>query len=126
MSNTTNAPASTVQYQLVTATGNIALMIAVQATLSPALVPTSGGGAEQSFAIQGILAGDIAVVSKPTVQDGLGIGGTRTAANTLYINFTNASGGDITPTASQVYTVLIYRPYSQAIIDGLPTSLPTP
>ncbi len=126
MSTTVNSPATTTQYELVTATGNIALLIAIKTTLSPAAV-TLSSGAEQTFTVTGLLVGDNVVVTKPTVQAGLGIGGARvSAANTLAINFTNASVGNITPTASEVYTIVVTRPYAQAITNGLPTSLPTP
>lgn len=81
-------------------------------TLSPALVPTTGGGNEQTFTLTGLATTDVILsVVKPTTQAGLGIGNARvSAANTLAINFINASGGDITPTAAQVYTVTTLRP----------------
>ena len=51
-------------------------------------------------------------VSKPTLQAGLGIAGVRISADdTLAITFIT-SGGTVTPTAGEKYTVLIGRPES--------------
>lgn len=117
MSITTNSPATTVQSPLQNAIGNVQSQYLIQVTLSPSSVPTTGGGGEQSFTISGIQVGDFVQVSKPTTQAGLGIGGVRTAANTVFINFTNASGAAITPTASQVYTLLVTRPMAAVVSD---------
>ena len=58
--------------------------------------------------------GDTVIVNKPTSQAGLGMGNARvSAANTVNVNFSNFSGGSITPTASQAYQI--------SIIRGLPT-----
>jgi hypothetical protein len=125
MSTTTNSPATTTQYELVTATGNIALLMAMSATLSPAEV-AAATTAEQTFTVTGLLVGDIVYVTKPTTNAGLGIVGARVSANnTLAIAFVNATAGALTPTASQSYTLLVARPYAQTITNGLPTSLPT-
>jgi hypothetical protein len=86
----------------------------IQLTLSPVLVAHSTGGAEQTFTVNGLKTTDVIVsVTKPTTQAGLGIGGARvSAANTLAINFINATGSDITPTASEKYLVTVLRPDS--------------
>lgn len=126
MSITTNTPATTNQVPLQSPIGNVQAEYLINVTLSPALVPTAAGGNEQTFPVTGILAGDFVRVSKPTNQAGLGIGNVRTTAGNVIIGFTNASGSDITPTASQVYTLLVSRPMASAVIDGFPTSLPTP
>jgi len=49
-------------------------------------------------------------ISKPSTQTGLGIGGARVSSatsNNVYVNFMNCSSGAITPTGSEVYTVVI-------------------
>src|SRR6202043_200663 len=55
---------------------------------------------------------DLVYVNKPTSQAGLGVGNVRvSASNTLKVTFSNipAAGGSITPTASEVYTVMAIR-----------------
>ena len=57
---------------------------------------------------------DALFVNKPTAQAGLGMGNARVSANnTINVNFNNFSGGSITPTGSQVYSITMVR--------GLPT-----
>jgi hypothetical protein len=74
--------------------------------------------AEQTFTVNGLLAGDFVSCNKPTAQAGLGIVGCRvSAANTLAITFSNNTAGAITPTAAQTYLVLVTRPDS-TITDG--------
>lgn len=98
-------------------TGNIVKQSVISVTLSPALVAINTT-AEQTFTVNGLQAGDHVVVQKPTAQAGLGIVGARvSAANTLAITFSNNTAGTITPTASQVYKVLVSRPDS-TITDG--------
>lgn len=80
-------------------------------TLSPALIVLNTT-AEQTFTVSGlVLNTDVVLsVSKPTAQAGLGIVGWRISAdNTLAITFSNNTGASITPTASQVYSVVVYR-----------------
>lgn len=97
--------------------GNIPKQSVLSVTLSPALV-SANTTAEQTFTVNGLLAGDMAVVTKPTAQAGLGIVGSRvSAANTLAITFSNNTGASITPTASEVYLVLVSRP-DRTVTDG--------
>ena len=80
-------------------------------TLSPVSV-AANTSAEQTFAATGIglLTTDVVVVQKPTSQAGLVLGGTRvSAADTLAINFGNLTAATITPTASEVYKVAVFR-----------------
>lgn len=56
-----------------------------------------------------VQAGSIVIVSKPTAQAGLGIVGARTSGGTLFITFSNNTGVGITPTASEIYSVLIIQ-----------------
>lgn len=81
-------------------------------TISPTAV-SANTTAEQTFTCTGlVLATDkIIGVSKPTAQAGLGIVGWRCSAdNTVAITFSNNTGGSITPTASESYTVFAHRP----------------
>jgi hypothetical protein len=97
--------------------GNIPKQSVLSVTLSPALV-NANTTAEQTFTVNGLLVGDMAVVTKPTAQAGLGIVGSRvSAANTLAITFSNNTGASITPTASEVYLVLVSRP-DRTVTDG--------
>jgi hypothetical protein len=75
-------------------------------TLSPVAVAINTS-AEQTFTINGLVVGQAVFVVKPTAQAGLGIVGARvSAANTLAVTFMNDTGGIITPTATEVYTVV--------------------
>lgn len=124
MSSTNPGPAITSQNQTTGGSGNIALDILMQATLSPAAV-AANTTAEQTFTVTGLVVGDvIGAMNKPTAQAGLGIVGVRvSAANTLAITFSNNTAVSITPTASEVYSFKISRPMSQ-YVNNLPTSLP--
>jgi len=98
-------------------TGNLVKQSVISVTLSPAAVGANTT-AEQTLTVNGLLVGDMVYVSKPTAQAGLGIVGSRvSAANTLAITFVNATVSSITPTAGQVYLILVSRPDS-TITDG--------
>ena len=98
--------------------GNLPKQAIISVTLSPALVAVNTS-AEQTFTVNGLEAGDHVVVNKPTAQAGLGVVGFRvSAANTLAITFGNFTAGTITPTASEVYTILLSRP-DRTITDGI-------
>lgn len=91
------------------ARGNLQYNTALGVTLSPASV-ANATSAEQTFAVPGLLTTDIVAVQKPTAQAGLGIVGSRVSANgVLAITFMNATAATITPTASEVYKVLVAR-----------------
>ncbi len=97
--------------------GNIVTQSVISVTLSPALIVLNTT-AEQTFTVNGLLVGDVVSINKPTAQAGLGIVGSRvSAANTLGITFSNNTASSITPTAAQVYTVLVARP-DRVITDG--------
>jgi hypothetical protein len=97
--------------------GNLVKQSVISVTLSPALIVLNTT-AEQTFTVNGLLAGDVVCVNKPTAQAGLGIVGSRvSAANTLGITFSNNTASSITPTAAQVYKVVVSRPDS-TITDG--------
>ena len=66
--------------------------------------------AEQTFTIQGLQAGDMVFVNKPSLNAGLGIVNARvSAANTLALTLVNATGAAIDP-GSETYLVLWIRP----------------
>lgn len=83
----------------------------IKLTLSPAGIVLNTS-AEQTFTLTGLAAGDvIQSVSKPTAQAGLAIFGFRNAgANSIGITFGNFTGSTITPTAAEVYTIIVRRP----------------
>lgn len=89
-------------------------------TQSPAIVNADTSG-ERAFTVQTgtgftmqLATTDLILVNKPTSQAGLGVGNVRvSAANTAQVGFHNASAGNITPTATQVYNVVAIR--------GIPT-----
>lgn len=77
--------------------------------LSPAIV-AANTSAEQTFTVNGINTKDTILVSKPTAQAGLGIVGWRvSAANQIGITFGNFTAAGITPTASEIYNVTVFR-----------------
>lgn len=97
--------------------GNLPKQSVISVTLSPAAV-SANTSAEQTFTVNGLQAGDHAVVNKPSAQAGLGIVSVRvSAANTLAITFGNFTASPITPTASETYLVLVSRP-DRVITDG--------
>ena len=97
--------------------GNLVKQSVISVTLSPAEV-AANTSAEQTFTVNGLRAGDFVSVNKPTAQAGLGIVGSRvSAANTLAVTFGNFTASGITPTAAQVYLVLVARKDS-TITDG--------
>lgn len=91
--------------------GNTFKQILVTLVLSPAQVAINTT-VRQTFACPGVNpATDTVVgVSKPTLQAGLLVPtGAVTAADTVGLDFINNTGGAITPTAGETYSVLIVR-----------------
>ncbi len=89
--------------------GNVQNEWVLGVTLSPTSV-ANATSAEQTFAVNGLLKGDMVTVSKPTTQAGLGIVNSRVSANgVLAITFINATAATITPTASEIYLVNVAR-----------------
>lgn len=93
------------------------LVATFDSTQTPAAVAQSTT-AEQTFTVQSGTGGtllpattDVVIVNKPTAQAGLGVGNARiSAANTIGITFDNIpAGGNITPTAGQVYSIGLLR-----------------
>ncbi len=94
-------------------TGNVQSIGVVSVALSPALIVLNTT-AEQTFTVPGVLTSDVILeINKPTAQAGLGIVGVRvSAANTVGITFANTTGASITPTAGEVYRIVLVRPDS--------------
>lgn len=89
--------------------GNAAALGVISVTLSPAQV-AANTTAEQTFTVPGLQVSDFVDVNKPSAQAGLGLAAFRvSAANTLAITFSNNTASPITPTASEVYSVLYVR-----------------
>lgn len=77
--------------------------------LSPASV-AANTTAEQLFTVSGVNTGDRVLVTKPTAQAGLALGGFRvSAANQVGIVFVNDTAAPIVPTASETYLVTVFR-----------------
>lgn len=66
----------------------------------------------QAVTLTGLAVSDAIVgVSKPTIQNGLGLTNAFvSAANSVGLTFVNPTGGTLTPTANEVYNVAIFRP----------------
>lgn len=102
--------------------GNISLEMMLSVALSPASV-SNGVSAEQTFTVNGLQVGDNVSVSKPATQANLVIGNARvSAANTLAINFGNLGAATITPTAGEVYQVVVTR-FENAALGSAPSAI---
>lgn len=78
-------------------------------TLSPVSV-ANATSAEQTFSFKGLRTTDFVSIIKPSAQAGLGIVNSRvSAADVLAVTFMNCTSATITPTASEVYTLLLNR-----------------
>ena len=69
-------------------------------------------GSEQSVTINGLVYGrdEVVALRKATHQAGLVIGEAFVSANnTLKVRFANGTAGNITPTASDTYTLVLCR-----------------
>ena len=97
---------------------------------SPSSVATVTS-AEQTFTVIGgsgaqisIATTDLVIVNKPTAQAGLGWGNVRaSAANQVGITVHNLSAGFLTPTASEVYTVVGLKGFSPLTASWSPVSV---
>lgn len=90
------------------------VVIRFQPTLSPAGIAAaaSGNQAEQALTVAGLLTSDVILsVNKPANQANLGISGFRaySAASQIAINFVISGTTSITPTASEIYQIIVLR-----------------
>lgn len=92
--------------------GNIVTLFSINFTKTWAPV-TAATQEEQTVTIPGIrLATDVAIgaISKPVLQAGIIPTGFRVSADdTITVSFFNNTGGNITPTANEVYKIHIAR-----------------
>lgn len=123
-------PASVGTFNTSLVDGNLGLLEILSVTMSPGIIIPAVTGAiiaEQSFGLNavttttaatGILAGDVIVgINKPTQQANIGIVGFRVSATTndlFYVSFTNLTTITQTPTASEVYKIVVARPIGPA------------
>lgn len=86
------------------------VMLAANQTLTPATVATITT-ADVTLTSANVLVDDTVIgVQKPTLQAGLGIVASRvSAANALKITYVNPTAGTLTPTASEVLVVSMFR-----------------
>ena len=86
-------------------------VIAFNLTLSPTAV-ANAVAPEYTCTVTGLLSTDIILaVQKPTHQAGIGLVGARcTASGVLSVGWVNPTAATVTPTASEVYKVVVYRP----------------
>jgi hypothetical protein len=110
--NITASPESNIQ-QIIALSVNVGSLASVPATTV----------AEQQIPISGLLTTDVILsVSKPTSQVGLGIANVRVSANgMLGLAFVNPTSAAITPTANEIYSVVVGRIGSNAdVITSIP------
>lgn len=75
--------------------------------------------AEQDFTISGLRVGDFVSVCKPALSAGLGVVNARVkAADTLSIQFVNATAGAINP-AAETYLIFWFRPESTTAVVNI-------
>ena len=104
-------------------------MLCVSAVLSGSSVGAAAS-VEQSFTINGLQGADalepadqIMIITKATYQTGLALGAARvTAANTVAVTFINPTAAPIVPTASDVYTLVVFRP-NQMLTNVIGTAI---
>lgn len=83
--------------------------VSANTTAEKAMTVQTGTGASMLLATT-----DLCYINKPTSQAGLGVGNIRvSASNTAQVTMSNFTGGSITPTATENYSIVALR--------GLPT-----
>ena len=100
--------------------GNVANIFLLQTSFafSPATIAPSVE-TEVTATLTGVLTNDCVYVSKPATQTYISIGNVRVSANNVIaINFSNDSTATMTPTATDIYTVMVLR-------GANPSSLPS-
>lgn len=111
------------------AAGVIATFATTQSPSAVAQITT----AEQTLTVQTgtgapmqLASGDLLFINKPTSQAGLGVGNVRvSAANTIGVTFDNVpAGGNITPTASEVYGIVALRGLGNLSATLSPAAVP--
>ncbi len=117
------SPSSTVSNLTTPVQGNLQGMYSFQVTQSFTIVNTITTST-QNLLLTGLLPGDLVVCAKTTAQTGLLFGGIGVCATAgqVPVTFVNPTAGNITPTASDTYTGVVYRPLggTSAYLASLP------
>lgn len=104
--------------------GNVTLLqLAKSNTLAPSAFSTTSANTVVSMA--GIKPGDMIEVYLPSIVTGVAVGTVLAGTNQITIQFTNGTGGSVTPpaaTSSLPYLFLIKR-YENAYPYGIPLAL---
>lgn len=88
--------------------GNIGSMGMIDISINPASV-AANTTAEQTFTVNGLVVGDMLVITKPSVTAGLSVGNPRvSAANTLALTLENHTAAAI-DAGSETYRILWFR-----------------
>lgn len=118
-------PTASETYQIFAANGLVATSQIFHLGMNIGTVATAATATttEISITAAGVNATDVFMsASKPTLNAGIGIAGGRVAsANTIALTYVNATAANVTPTASEVYDVTLFRPAPAA-----PMSILTP
>jgi hypothetical protein len=116
-------PSSTVANLTQPAQGNLQGMYSFQVTQSFTIVNTITTST-QNLLLTGLQVGDLVVCSKTTAQTGLIFGGIGVCvvAGQVPVTFANPTAGNITPTASDTYQGVVFRPLggTSAYLAALP------
>lgn len=98
--------------------GNVFKNVMIQQKLTPALV-AANTTAEQTFTVKGLLLNDFVEVNKPSLDAGVSIGNVRvSAADTLAIQYINATALGVTPTA-ETYLIQVTRAGAGTLAGGI-------
>ena len=87
-------------------------LVAFQSTVTPSSVTTPYYTAESNISVTGMLSTDFVIaVNKPTTQAGLSLAGWRAGAanGSFNLNFGNATAAQLTPTAGELYSIIVSR-----------------
>lgn len=91
-------------------------------TITPGAVgAANASGTQQTFAVPGVLPGDVIVVSPVATGNATTVGAAFvTAAGTIAIQFNNPTAGGLTPAAG-AYLIAVFRPMPlQAVLTAMP------
>lgn len=104
--------------------GNASLLQVLKSdTLAPSAFSTTS--ANTVVTLNGIKAGDMVDVYPPSIVLGVSVGSVISATNQITIQFTNGTGGSVTPAAASTsapYLFLVTR-YENEYPRGIPKAL---
>jgi len=101
-----------------------ASVVTFDTTQSPTAVDPNTT-AEKAMTVTGVLTGDIVTVNKPTAQAGLIVSqfARVSVANTIQVCMGNLTAATITPTATQHYSVAVFRGFPAVTATLSPTAV---